>query len=473
MIKEDLDRIMAMTCTAIIAPAGHGKTEMIADIVEYSNGKQLLLTHTNAGVDALEKRLRKREISKDKYTILTIAAFCIKWCVSYPGTASFDITLSPLCKGTQNLYYEQLYLGTAKVFENKWAGSVLSSSYSSVIVDEYQDCTKTQHEIILSINKFLPVHVLGDPLQGIFDWAGPLVDWNALEIPVVEVATKPWRWEKTNPALGAYLKNIRTQLLPAISGISTKVNIVNCDNYIEIISSDSFNGYKLLGKLNRYSSVLYLAKFENEQLSFSRFMSGIFQNDEIQECDILFNAAQRFDQTHKNNLALAILDFAESCATHVKKETMSYRNNLLKSSMNFSRIHKHLELGHMLSKICETDRLEIISDVIKWFQEQICFKVYRKELFAEMRRSIKYALDNRTTVFEAVNHVRRDRNLQKRYSQFKYLSSRTVLSKGLEFDCVIIDMRDPLKAKDFYVAITRAKKMVYIISDTDTFTLYS
>ena len=29
----------------VIAPAGHGKTEMIAEIVQYAKGKQLLLTH--------------------------------------------------------------------------------------------------------------------------------------------------------------------------------------------------------------------------------------------------------------------------------------------------------------------------------------------------------------------------------------------------------------------------------------------
>ena len=46
--------------------------------------------------------------------------------------------------------------------------------------------------------------------------------------------------------------------------------------------------------------------------------------------------------------------------------------------------------------------------------------------------------------------------MQKRYDGFHFLSSRTVLSKGLEFECIIIDMSDPLKMKDFYVAMIRA-----------------
>ena len=70
MTEAELDKIMHMPSAAIIAPAGHGKTEMIAEIVQYAKGKQLLLTHTNAGVDAIEKRLQKRNVSKEKYTVL-------------------------------------------------------------------------------------------------------------------------------------------------------------------------------------------------------------------------------------------------------------------------------------------------------------------------------------------------------------------------------------------------------------------
>ena len=81
MTNAELDKIIKMPNAAIIAPAGHGKTEMISDIVRYADGKQLLLTHTHAGVDAIKNRLKKKNISKEKYTVTTIAAFCIKWYV--------------------------------------------------------------------------------------------------------------------------------------------------------------------------------------------------------------------------------------------------------------------------------------------------------------------------------------------------------------------------------------------------------
>lgn len=68
MTETELDQIMRMPAAAIIAPAGHGKTEMISEMVKRTEGKQLLLTHTNAGVDAIERRLQS-EIFKKRSTV--------------------------------------------------------------------------------------------------------------------------------------------------------------------------------------------------------------------------------------------------------------------------------------------------------------------------------------------------------------------------------------------------------------------
>jgi hypothetical protein len=43
---------------SVVAPAGYGKTETLADLVADTAGRCLLLTHTLAGVDALKKRLK-------------------------------------------------------------------------------------------------------------------------------------------------------------------------------------------------------------------------------------------------------------------------------------------------------------------------------------------------------------------------------------------------------------------------------
>ena len=59
-------------------------------------------------------------------------------------------------------------------------------------------------------------------------------------------------------------------------------------------------------------------------------------------------------------------------------------------------------------------------------------------------------------------------NNQSRYANFKKLSSRAVLSKGLEFECVAIDLEWNYTATEMYVAMTRAMKTIIFITDQDS-----
>lgn len=474
MTKEELDKITQMPNVAIIAPAGHGKTEMIVDIVKHSTGKKLLLTHTNAGVNAIDKRLQNRSIPKEKYTVTTIAAFCIKWCVSYNNTGCFDKVLSPLNgKEESTAYYSQLYRGAKKIFQNDWAGSVLKATYTGIVVDEYQDCIQPQHEIMLAMNKYLPIVVLGDPMQGIFSFDGELVDWNHLEFPIVKVSTQPWRWENSNPELGQYLISVREQLLPTLSKHCCTIQIVPGNKSVEIISPIIFTGYSHLRALSQFSSVVYITQWPKQQLDFCVRMSGIFQYDEKQDCSELFYYSKLFDTKSGSELALMIIEFASKCSTGVKKELKSYITKLSANSFDFSRIKKYPDFRDILVKEAPDITQEAILKMLMWFFANPVFKRYRSELFSEMIRSVKYSIAHQTSIFNAANHIRKDLRLQKNYTGFKFLSSRTLLSKGLEFDCAIIDMSTPLSARDFYVAMTRAKKKIYIISNTNTFTFES
>lgn len=87
MKAEEIALIQSKHNAAIIAPAGHGKTEMITDLVDRLPGKKLVLTHTNAGVSALIQRLAKKQVNRAKYCLSTISSFCMKWCEAYPVTA--------------------------------------------------------------------------------------------------------------------------------------------------------------------------------------------------------------------------------------------------------------------------------------------------------------------------------------------------------------------------------------------------
>lgn len=465
MTEHEWMELTATNNAAIIAPAGHGKTEMLAEIVNRSSGKLLLLTHTNAGVDAIKKRLINMNISSSRYNLETIASFCIKWCNSYCSTCDIDKNLSPLVKEQAKAYYAQFYTGALTLFSKIWIGNVLKATYTRIIVDEYQDCTMEQHYIMLQLFKHLPLIALGDPMQGIFSFAGPLVDWNNLEYPIVNIKTHPWRWEKTNRQLGSYLSDVRNALLPSLDGNQSCIDIVD-SNFVCVIHPNNFNLFNLIPELNNYSSVVFITKWESKQMEICARYRGLFQYDEKQECPDLFNFAEEFDRNENCKLALLTLEFIKKCSAGITTELKSYIERLKSDSTDFSRISKHPEVGVLISALCSTGSKQSMYSLIKYFDDNDPFKLYRKELYCEMLRAIKYAYEHNLTIFESANHIRKDAHLQKRYSNFKYLSSRTLLAKGLEFDCIIVDMQEKLSAKEFYVAMTRAKKMIYIISST-------
>ncbi len=96
---------------------------------------------------------------------------------------------------------------------------VVRSSYSGLFVDEYQDCTLLQHEFIRMISEILPTRILGDPLQGIFNFEGPgtMVDLEDKSHMTGfhnhrYALHEPWRWKGQNEKLGEDLKNIRSKL---------------------------------------------------------------------------------------------------------------------------------------------------------------------------------------------------------------------------------------------------------------------
>lgn len=472
MNNADIERVLSKHNAAIIAPAGHGKTEMIVDLVAHSSGKQLLLTHTNAGVDALQKRLKKKQVPSDKYAIYTIAGFCMKWCDAYPRTAELkDIPMSD--KGFYPMYYQ----GAAKLFSYEWARVALKNTYLSIIVDEYQDCMLNQHAIFLKINEFMPVYVMGDPLQAIFGWAGELVSWNSLEFEIVPVDTYPWRWYETNQELGQFLSDIRKDLFPALSGSLVSIPTVDYGNSIKIVPPNGKTHPGFLKKLQEYDSVLYITKWSREQVIVCQSTGGLFQNDEPQSLNELYAIAEIVDNQDGYSMGKAICSLFNMCATHVNEELGTYWKHVQDGNIDFTRIKKHQDFGELLSNVVKAHRKEDVLRIMTWFRNNSLFRIYRKELFLEVMRAINYSIVHGCAVIEAAHIIRMMPGQQKRYSEFKNLSSRTVLSKGLEYDCVVIDLTQAHRkgseflATDYYVALSRAMKKVYLITDRDTVTL--
>jgi len=140
----------------IVAPAGYGKTELIAQSVAYSGGRQLVLTHTHAGVDSLRKKFRKYNISSSKYNVETIHSFALRFAGSYPKTTKLAFE-----KPEENEEYRQVISSAINLFDIKLGKDILRYSYSGIFVDEYQDCDINQHQLICKLADVLPCRIVG------------------------------------------------------------------------------------------------------------------------------------------------------------------------------------------------------------------------------------------------------------------------------------------------------------------------
>src|SRR3989339_1165959 len=156
----------------VVAPAGYGKTHAIAICLNHTQGKQLILTHTHAGVASLKDKIQSQEIMKTNYRVETITSFAQKYvCAFYCGIDIPD--------QESNEYYPFIINKATILFTIPAIQDVIKTTYSGLFVDEYQDCNLGHHNLIKKLAGILPTRILGDHLQGIFDFNGDdLVDFD-------------------------------------------------------------------------------------------------------------------------------------------------------------------------------------------------------------------------------------------------------------------------------------------------------
>lgn len=95
MTDEAVNRMYGARRGFTEAAAGCGKTQLLSSIVADERfGRQLILTHTHAGVAALRKRLRKRGIADARFHLDTIAGWCLRWATAYPSISGVADELS-------------------------------------------------------------------------------------------------------------------------------------------------------------------------------------------------------------------------------------------------------------------------------------------------------------------------------------------------------------------------------------------
>lgn len=173
----------------LISPAGYGKTHTIVECLKHTHGKQLILTHTHAGISSIMDKIKSSGIDSKSYCIETISSFAQKYVHAFYTGHDFP-------EQNSREYHPFITHKAAAILNSSIVRMVIRHSYAGLFVDEYQDCTKDQHNMILALVNELPTRIFGDPLQGIFDFNGDAVVFHEdlsefIEFPELQT---PQRW---------------------------------------------------------------------------------------------------------------------------------------------------------------------------------------------------------------------------------------------------------------------------------------
>ena len=443
--------------SSILAPAGCGKTEAIVRAVSISEGRQLILTHTNAGVASLKSRLRKFKIPYAKYSIDTIASWLLKLSAAYPKISGLTEA-----HPEQN-EWQQVYSASMNLFQSKFIREVIQSSYSGVFIDEYQDCTIVQHNIIVCLANMLPIRILGDPLQGIFGFHNnPLINWSSDVLPIFHPLPElhtPWRWINGNKELGNWLTKLRKSLIENEEIDLSSVPEIEWHEWS--IPQEIEIGYKALGKRG---SIVGIQMWPDDAHASAKRLGGIYQSMEEMECKRLLFWVDQFDQNEGIPLAISLINFVYECI--VPEDYFSEIITKLKSKdINGLLTIQNHEMGLDFYRLVTVREISNITMIIQAILYNSQLKIFRRELLLEMKRSIQvYCSENLPNLHDAAWNTRYRTRINGRKPEQKTIS-RTLLIKGLEFDHAIILNSSRLQNKmHFYVAATRGSHSLTILS---------
>ena len=468
---SDAEKLSAARRCAVVAAAGCGKTHLIATAVaRHGGGRELILTHTHAGVDALKRRLRKLEAATSGFVVNTIAGWCLRLASSFPASSGLAST-----KPTTNAEWGQVYGAAARLLPREPIRKILQASYSGVYVDEYQDCTRPQHDVVLGLAETLPCRLLGDPLQGIFDGVGkePVVDWTADVVPTfdtLDVEQKPWRWLKAGrPDLGEWLLRLREGLL---SG--DPADLRRRPSAVEWVAlgERSVQHKKLLGACFRAcvegESSVVIRAWGPQGHSLARRLSGRFTCVEPISLTELFAFARSLDGKTGSNRAVAVLAFASNCLTKVKAETATFRKAFAAGRTTGSK--KHPRALEALSAVANTSEPIAVQGALDSLRSLSGAKLIRRELYYEGCRMLRAVEHGETESFEDAAWEVRSRTRRVGRPVVKRAFGTTLLVKGQEFDHAVVLDADQMNAQHLYVAMTRGAKSLTIVSKTQTIT---
>lgn len=455
---------------SVTAPAGCGKTQLIADALSLhaDNKPVLVLTHTNAGVTALRARLQRGGVPSSAYRVSTIDGFAMRLSAKFPLRAGLDARVLELAN--PNADYPAIRGAVQGLLQAGHISDPITSTYSRLLVDEYQDCNAAQHAIVCAIAQTLPTCVLGDPMQAIFGFREPLVHWERevqTMFPPIGALQTPWRWRLAGmDALGAWLLQARASLQAGQS-----VDLRGAPEGVQWVQLTQ--GAELQQRLvaarteapTRDGRVLVIGDSINvngrHQLTMQTPGATSVEAVDLKD---LVNFARQFDLTNPNALR-QIVEFATSLMTGVGAATFLTRVETIRGGR--ARIPATPAEAAAVAFMAAPSHTTSI-DLLQSLADQRDARVYRPEVLHCCISALRAAGGEVGFVGAVIQARERNRQLARPLGRRAVGS--TLLLKGLEADVVVILEPERMTAQHLYVALTRGARRVVVCSSAPLLT---
>lgn len=472
MATLELD-LLASSKSSVVAPAGCGKTQLIADTLKAYVGDRpvLILTHTNAGRGALEARLESAKVPRNAYRVFTIDGWSCRLVANFPIRSGCDA--QTLRHENPANDYPAIRQAALRLLTSGDISDALMATYGRLFVDEYQDCSLPQHGIISAIAETLPTCVLGDPLQAIFGFREATVDWDVhvrAVFPELGAMNTPWRWRNAGAeALGQWLLSLRQPLLEGkaidLTSGPPEVQFVPLSGDPNAVHLQRMTAARTKPP-NKGGAVLIIGDSKNPK-SQRQVASSVFGASTIEALDFgdLTDFARHFDSKSADSTK-QLVEFAGETMTNLGGATLQKRIATLKAGTGKKE-------ASVIEAACVaygmSPSFEAAATLLDALEEGPDVRVYRYEVLKVLKSALRLAGSGSCTFYEATVQAReRNRHLSRRLG--KVTVGSTLLLKGLEADVAVVLNPKDMDAKHLYVAFTRGARKLVVCSSTSTIT---
>ena len=467
-MAEPAPDILAINGGTITAPAGCGKTHLIAEaLTRHSEIKPILvLTHTNAGVVALRGRLDRAGVPSRSYRLSTIDGWAMRLISNFPMRSGHDAKILEL--KTPKTDYLAIRDAAWKLLKAGHVSDVLAASYARLIVDEYQDCSLPQHAIVYYAAQSLPTCVLGDPMQAMFGFQGPMADWDkhvCTHFPLAGQLATPWRWTNAgNEGFGLWLLDARERLRTG-----QVVDFQSCPEHVHWVHLDGTKDHKkrlqaaLVPCPAPDGRVLIIGESTSptNQRKIASQTPGAVVVESVDLKDLI-TFASKLDLNSPTAFA-ELVGFASDVMTNVGGPQLVQRIGSLRAG-TARKPPDEVEAAAL--KFCAAPNPKSAIDLLVEMNKQQGVRVHRPAVLRSCITAFRSANDSiGCSFFDAVVAEREKNRLIGRPLPKRAVGS-TLLLKGLEADVSVVLHADDLDARNLYVAITRGAKKLVICSKT-------